>query len=255
MRVACLGGGPAGLYFAISMKLRDPSHEVVVFERNRADDTFGWGVVLSDEALGNLAANDPVSAASIRENFAYWDDVAVEFKGERIVSGGHGFCGIGRMKLLLLLQARARELGVELRFQNDVADEQIEALSRDYDLVVASDGLNSQHPHPLRRPLQARRRRAPVQVRLARHQAEVPRRLHLHLQGDREGLALGARLPVRRRHRDLHRRVLGGDLDAYGFGEMSQEEFDRHLRARSSRTSSAARKLTRRLCDGMVARR
>ena len=115
----------------------------MVFERNRADDTFGWGVVLSDEALGNLAANDPVSAASIRENFAYWDDVAVEFKGERIVSGGHGFCGIGRMKLLLLLQARARELGVELRFQNDIADEQIEALSRDYDLVVSSDGLNS----------------------------------------------------------------------------------------------------------------
>src|SRR5688572_279354 len=81
MRVACLGGGPAGLYFAISMKLRDPSHEVVVFERNHADDTFGWGVVLSDEALGNLAKNDPVSAASIRQSFAYWDDVAVEFKG------------------------------------------------------------------------------------------------------------------------------------------------------------------------------
>ncbi|HVL20739.1 MAG TPA: bifunctional salicylyl-CoA 5-hydroxylase/oxidoreductase [Amaricoccus sp.] len=143
MRVACIGGGPAGLYFAISMKLRDPSHEVVVFERNRADDTFGWGVVLSDEALDNLARNDPVSAAAIRESFAYWDDVAVEFKGERIVSGGHGFCGIGRMKLLLLLQARARELGVELRFQNDIAPEQIEALSADYDLVVSSDGLNS----------------------------------------------------------------------------------------------------------------
>ncbi|MFO1209327.1 MAG: bifunctional salicylyl-CoA 5-hydroxylase/oxidoreductase [Amaricoccus sp.] len=143
MRIACLGGGPAGLYFAISMKLRDPSHDVVVFERNKADDTFGWGVVLSDEALGNLAANDAVSAASIRENFAYWDDVAVEFRGERIVSGGHGFCGIGRMKLLLLLQARARELGVDLRFQNEIAEDGIEALSRDYDLVVSSDGLNS----------------------------------------------------------------------------------------------------------------
>ena len=143
MRVACIGGGPAGLYFAISMKLKDPSHEVVVFERNRPDDTFGWGVVLSDEALGNLAANDPVSAASIRENFAYWDDVAVEFKGTRTVSGGHGFCGIGRMKLLLLLQARARELGVDLRFQSPVSVDQIEQLSRDYDIVVASDGLNS----------------------------------------------------------------------------------------------------------------
>ena len=143
MRVACLGGGPAGLYFAISMKLRDPSHEVVVFERNRADDTFGWGVVLSDDALGNLAKNDPVSAGAIRASFAYWDDVAVEIHGDRIVSGGHGFCGIGRMKLLLLMQARARELGVELRFQEAIAPEQIDALSRDYDIVVASDGLNS----------------------------------------------------------------------------------------------------------------
>ena len=143
MRVACLGGGPAGLYFAISMKLRDPSHEVTVFERNRPDDTFGWGVVLSDEALGNLAANDPVSAAAIRENFAYWDDIAVEFKGTRTVSSGHGFCGIGRMKLLMLLQARARELGVELRFQTSVSEKEIEQLARDHDIVVASDGLNS----------------------------------------------------------------------------------------------------------------
>ncbi|MET0532082.1 MAG: bifunctional salicylyl-CoA 5-hydroxylase/oxidoreductase [Microvirga sp.] len=143
MRIACLGGGPAGLYFAISMKLRDKGHDVVVFERNRADDTFGWGVVLSDEALGNLAANDPVSAAAIHDNFAYWDDIAVEFKGTRTVSGGHGFCGIGRKKLLTLLQARARELGVELRFETEVGEADSERLARDHDLVVASDGLNS----------------------------------------------------------------------------------------------------------------
>ena len=143
MRIACLGGGPAGLYFAISMKLRDKGHDVVVFERNRADDTFGWGVVLSDEALGNLAANDPVSAAAIHDNFAYWDDIAVEYKGTRTVSGGHGFCGIGRKKLLMLLQARARELGVELRFETEVGEADIERLARDHDLVVASDGLNS----------------------------------------------------------------------------------------------------------------
>jgi anthraniloyl-CoA monooxygenase len=143
MRIACLGGGPAGLYFAISAKLRDPSHEVLVIERNRADDTFGWGVVLSDETLGNLAANDPVSAARIRENFAYWDDIAVSLRGQRIVSTGHGFCGIGRMKLLLLLQERARELGVELRFQSEVDDGEIARLMADHDLVVASDGLNS----------------------------------------------------------------------------------------------------------------
>ncbi|WP_224826045.1 bifunctional salicylyl-CoA 5-hydroxylase/oxidoreductase [Cognatishimia sp. MH4019] len=141
MRIACLGGGPAGLYFGISMKLRNPGAEVVVFERNKPDDTFGWGVVLSDETLDNLHANDPVSAAQIRANFAYWDDIALHYKGERLVSGGHGFCGIGRKKLLLLLHARAQELGVDLRFETEVgaASDYME----DFDLVVASDGLNS----------------------------------------------------------------------------------------------------------------
>ncbi len=141
MRIACLGGGPGGLYFAISMKLRDPSHEIDVFERNRPDDTFGWGVVLSEETLQNLAANDPVSAKAIGENFAYWDDIALHFKGERLVSTGHGFCGIGRMKLLLLLQDRARELGINLKFETEV--ESAEDYRKDYDLVVAADGLNS----------------------------------------------------------------------------------------------------------------
>ena len=141
MRIACIGGGPAGLYFAISAKLRDPAHEIVVIERNRADDTFGWGVVLSDETLGNLAANDAVSAEAIRAHFAYWDDVAVVKDGTRITSTGHGFCGIGRKRLLLLLQARARELGVELRFETEVGS--AADYAADYDLVVAADGLNS----------------------------------------------------------------------------------------------------------------
>ena len=141
MRIACIGGGPAGLYFAISMKLRDPSHEVVVFERNRADDTFGWGVVLSDETLANLAANDAKSAEAVRAHFAYWDDIAVYFKGAKTVSTGHGFCGIGRQRLLLLLQERARELGVALRFQREA--DSAASVARDYELVVASDGANS----------------------------------------------------------------------------------------------------------------
>jgi anthraniloyl-CoA monooxygenase len=141
MKIACLGGGPAGLYFAISMKLRNPAHAVTVFERNRADDTFGWGVVFSDETLDNLAANDPASAAAIRSHFAYWDDIAVHYRGERVVSTGHGFCGIGRKQLLLLLQARARELGVELRFETEV--DSAASFAREYDLVVAADGLNS----------------------------------------------------------------------------------------------------------------
>jgi anthraniloyl-CoA monooxygenase len=141
MRIACLGGGPAGLYFAISMKLRDPRHEVVVVERNRADDTFGWGVVLSDEALANLAANDPESAAAIKSHFAYWDDIAVVRNGERMVSSGHGFCGIGRRRLLQILQERARGLGVELAFETEV--ESAAAYAERCDLVVAADGLNS----------------------------------------------------------------------------------------------------------------
>lgn len=141
MKIACLGGGPAGLYFAISMKLREPAHEIDVFERNKPDDTFGWGVVLSDETLQNLAANDPVSAEAIRTHFAYWDDIAVHYRGKSIISGGHGFCGIGRKQLLILLQARARELGVKLYFEHEI--ESAEQFSQAYDLVVASDGLNS----------------------------------------------------------------------------------------------------------------
>ncbi len=141
MRYACLGGGPAGLYFAISTKLRSPDAEVVVFERNKPDDTFGWGVVLSDETLDNLERNDPVSAAEIRSHFAYWDDIALHHQGQKLVSSGHGFCGIGRKTLLLILQKRARELGVELRFESEVgaASDYMD----DFDVVVASDGLNS----------------------------------------------------------------------------------------------------------------
>jgi len=142
MKIAVVGGGPAGLYFAISMKLRDAAHAITVHERNRADDTFGWGVVLSEETLQNLAANDPVSAATIREHFAYWDDVAVVKGGTRTVSTGHGFCGIGRRQLLLLLQERTRDLGVDLRFEDEVAD--TAALMATHDLVIAADGLNSQ---------------------------------------------------------------------------------------------------------------
>ena len=141
MKVLCLGGGPAGLYFAISMKLRDPSHHVVVMERNKANDTFGWGVVLSDDALGRMQKNDPVSTAAIRGNFAYWDDIAVVHNGVRTVSGGHGFAGIGRKAMLVLLQARARELGVEMQFETEFKS--AEDYRREYDIVVATDGINS----------------------------------------------------------------------------------------------------------------
>ena len=141
MKIACLGGGPAGLYFAISMKLRDAAHDVTVLERNKPDDTFGWGVVLSDETLQNLADNDPVSASEIRRNFAYWDDIAVHYRDQKVVSRGHGFSGIARKTLLLLLQQRARSLGVDLRFQTEI--ESTQELAKSYDLVIAADGLNS----------------------------------------------------------------------------------------------------------------
>ncbi|WP_404934149.1 bifunctional salicylyl-CoA 5-hydroxylase/oxidoreductase [Nitratireductor sp. L15S-10] len=141
MKVAVLGGGPAGLYFAISMKLRNAAHDITVFERNKPDDTFGWGVVLSDETLDNLAENDPVSAERIREHFAYWDDIAVVHKGVRTLSTGHGFCGIGRMRLLILLQERARELGINLQFQTEIDDPR--PFMAEYDMVLAADGLNS----------------------------------------------------------------------------------------------------------------
>ena len=141
MKVLCLGGGPAGLYFAISMKLRDPAHEVTVLERNRANDTFGWGVVLSDDALERMEGNDPKSTEAIRSHFAYWDDIAVVHDGHRTVSGGHGFAGIGRKQMLIILQERARELGVDLRFETEF--ESAATYRRDYDLVVACDGINS----------------------------------------------------------------------------------------------------------------
>ena len=91
MKIACLGGGPAGLYFAISMKLRDTAHDITVFERNRPDDTFGWGVVFSDETFDNITANDPVSAAAVRAHFAYWDDIAVHYRGQRLYRAATAF--------------------------------------------------------------------------------------------------------------------------------------------------------------------
>src|SRR6187401_3440914 len=141
MKIACIGGGPAGLYFAISMKLRDPSHEIEVFERNAEGVTFGWGVVFSDQTVENLTANDPKSAQIIASEFAHWDDIDVHIRGEKITSSGHGFIGIGRKRLLEILVARARELGVVIHFNSecDPADPKWSG----YDLVIASDGANS----------------------------------------------------------------------------------------------------------------
>lgn len=141
MRIRILGGGPAGLYLAILLKRRDASHEVIVHERNAHDDTFGWGVVFSDETLGHFAAADPESYAAITRDFARWDALDIHVKGETYRSHGHGFCGIARKRLLILLAERARELGVELHFKDEVAD--VDALRDGVDLLVGADGLRS----------------------------------------------------------------------------------------------------------------
>ncbi len=140
MRVLCVGGGPAGLYLALLLKKADARHEVVVLERNRPYDTFGWGVVFSDQTLDNLAAADPETHAQILDAFSHWDDIDVHFKGRTITSGGHGFCGIGRKRLLNILQRRCEQLGVRLVFETEVSDE---SEFGPQDLIIASDGINS----------------------------------------------------------------------------------------------------------------
>ncbi|MFC3110556.1 bifunctional salicylyl-CoA 5-hydroxylase/oxidoreductase [Undibacterium arcticum] len=143
MNIVCIGGGPAGLYFGLLMKKQNPAHRITVIERNRPYDTFGWGVVFSDQTLGNLVNADEQTARTILQSFNHWDDIDVHFKGRTVTSGGHGFCGIGRKRLLNILQERCEELGVRLVFETDVTDDQAIARQYNADLVIACDGLNS----------------------------------------------------------------------------------------------------------------
>jgi anthraniloyl-CoA monooxygenase len=140
MNVAVLGGGPAGLYLAIQLALRDPRHRIRVIERNRRGSTFGWGVVFSDGTLGRLRDADRETYDRITERFVHWDDIEVHYRGRVIRSGGHGFCGIARTELLEILTRRAEGLGVRVEFEREVPDDR--ALS-DADLIVAADGANS----------------------------------------------------------------------------------------------------------------
>ena len=141
LKIVSIGGGPAGLYFALLMKKANPRHDITVVERNKPDDTFGFGVVFSDATLAELRDADVVTYAEIEKSFAHWDDIDIHYKGEVVTSTGHGFSGLSRKKLLNILQKRARALGVGLQFETDVAH--IERYRSSADLVVAADGVNS----------------------------------------------------------------------------------------------------------------
>src|SRR5437764_14243144 len=140
MKIAIIGGGPAGLYAAILLKKQRPQAEVTVYARNRAEDTFGFGVVFSDATLDNFEKYDPPSYRRITQEFAYWDDIAVHFRGTVHRVGGNGFCGCSRRKLLLILQERARELGVSLQLEVEIDNEKRFA---DADLIILADAINS----------------------------------------------------------------------------------------------------------------
>lgn len=141
MRINIIGGGPAGLYFALLMKKQNPAHEIIVRERNAPDDTFGWGVVFSDKTLSYLKETDEESYTQITASFEMWDNVDVVHRGEKITIRGNKFSGIARIKLLQILQRRCRQLGVDLRFRTEVSD--VEALRVESDLLVGADGINS----------------------------------------------------------------------------------------------------------------
>jgi anthraniloyl-CoA monooxygenase len=141
MRINIIGGGPAGLYFALLMKQADPAHDITIFERNGPDDTFGWGVVFSGKTLANLRAADPESHSAITGKFREWDNVDIVHRGSRISVHGNSFTGIARIELLKILQRGTLELNVDLRFRHEVVD--IESLRRNSDLLVGADGVGS----------------------------------------------------------------------------------------------------------------
>jgi len=141
VKIEIIGGGPAGLYFSLLMKKADPTHQIKIYEQNQPDDTFGFGVVFSAETLSHFRDYDAVSYDRIRETFAYWDDIVTYYKGEKVVSRGHGFCGMSRKDLLLILQRCCHEAGVEMVFQHEIRS--LDDIDRNADLVLGANGINS----------------------------------------------------------------------------------------------------------------
>ncbi len=181
----------------------DPEHEITVWERNAADDTFGFGVVFSDETLGGIEHADPAVYRQMEAEFARWDDIDVHFKGEVVTSGGHGFAAMSRKRLLQILQERCRELGVTVHFRTEAPD--VDELAATHDLVIAADGLNSAVRARHADELPAHARAAGLQVHVARHRQGVRRVQVLHLR-DAVRRDADPRLPVRRARQHVHRR-------------------------------------------------
>ena len=236
MRIVCIGGGPAGLYFGILMKKENPAHQITVVERNRPYDTFGWGVVFSDATMENMRAWDVETADAIESAFNHWDDIEVLIKGRRMRTTGHGFVGIGRKKLLNILQERCEQLGVELVFNQEV-DSDLEFL--DADLIVASDGVNSKMRNRYAGGVQARSGGAAEPLHLARHRQAL-RCLHLRFPPHRARLVSGAYLQIRRRYLDLHRRDDRGHVQGAGPRQGRRGGLDRLSARRCSPKCSKA---------------
>ena len=211
MKVHVVGGGPAGLYFAILMKKAWPQPRITVFERNRPDDTFGFGVVFSDQTLDTFEAYDRESYRAIIGHFAYWDDIEIHFRGTTHRVGGNGFCGCSRATLLKILGRRARSLGVEIKYQAEISPRR----SGDPRCRSGGRGRRHQFAHArgLCRQVQAERRSA-AQFLLLDGLDPAVRRLHLLLPRDRARHLHRPLLPVRAGPLDLDHRDRSGDLHA-----------------------------------------
>ena len=195
MKIGILGGGPAGLYFAILMKRADPAHDITVYERNRADDTFGFGVVFSDQTLETFERYDRPSFEAITREFAYWQDIEIRHKGTVHRIGGNGFCGCARRTLLMLLQARARSLGVALEFRHEITGL---AEVQGADLVVAADGINSAIRQSTTPRISAPWWTCAPTSSPGWGQHQAARRLPVLVPRDRMGRVHRPRLPIRR---------------------------------------------------------
>lgn len=211
MNIAIIGGGPGGLYFAALMKQLDPAHQITVWERNAPDDTFGFGVVFSDETLGGIENADTTIAEAMARRFARWTDIDIHYRGESHTVGGQGFAAMSRKELLRLLQERCRDLGVTLHFSTVAPD--TEWLRSSYDLVVGADGVNSSvraaHADVFRPSLDRRRQH----IHVARHGPGL-RGIPVLRGADGMGGHAGARLPLLRHRLHVHRRDARGRLAA-----------------------------------------